>query len=166
MDNQNDVALVNTINERGGIRVGEANVGAFVGSNLVAGKEFDWSKLYDALTYLPPTDTIYRTRMLIIVNLSSHEISLYRSGQLTTVESGKIDWYSNGVGSNIDFDIQNESNGPVRYLEIYKCRLVGSSDSQMEINENICQPGSAIQSFIAGDFDDLDYILFVFDYNE
>ena len=34
------------------------------------------------------------------------------------------------------------------------------------INENICQPGSAIQSFIAGDFDDLDYILFVFDYNE
>lgn len=166
MDNQNDVALVNTINERGGIRVGEANVGAFVGSNLVAGKEFDWSKLYDALTYLPPTDTIYRTRMLIIVNLSSHDIILYRSGQLTTVESGKIDWYSNGVGSNIDFDIQNESNGPVRYLEIYKCRLVGSSDSQMEINENICQPGSAIQSFIASDFDDLDYILFVFDYNE
>ena len=34
----------------------------------------------------------------------------------------------------------------------------------MEINENICQPGSAIQSFIAGDFDDLDYVLFVFDY--
>lgn len=104
--------------------------------------------------------------MLIIANLSSHNISLYRSGQLTIVKSGKIDWYSNGVGSNIDFDIQNESNGPVRYLEIYKCRLVGSSDSQMEINENICQPGSAIQSFIAGDFDDLDYVLFVFDYNE
>ena len=104
--------------------------------------------------------------MLIIANLSSHDISLYRIGKLTIVESGKIDWYSNGVGSNIDFDIQNESNGPVRYLEIYKCRLVGSSDSQMEINENICQPGSAIQSFIAGDFDDLDYVLFVFDYNE
>ena len=64
-----------------------------------------------------------------------------------------------------DFDIQNESNGPVRYLEIYKCRLVGSSDSQMEINENICQPGSAIQSFIAGDFDDLDYIVFIFNHN-
>ena len=103
--------------------------------------------------------------MLIIANLSSHDISLYRSGQLTIVESGKIDWY-NGVGSNIDFDIQNESNGPVRYLEIYKCRLVGSSDSQMGINKNICQPGSAIQSFTANDFDDLDYVLFVFDYNE
>lgn len=148
------------------LKIGELTSGLFAGDKLIAGKEFDWSKLYDALTYLPPTETLYKTRMLIIANLSSHNISLYRSGQLTTVESGKIDWYSNGVGSNIDFDIQNESNGPVRYLEIYKCRLVGSSDSQMEINENICQPGSAIQSFIAGDFDDLDYVLFVFDYNE
>lgn len=148
------------------LKIGELTSGLFAGDKLIAGKEFDWSKLYDALTYLPPTDTQYGTRMLIIADLSSHDISLYRSGQLTIVESGKIDWYSNGVGSNIDFDIQNESNGPVRYLEIYKCRLVGSSDSQMEINENICQPGSAIQSFIAGDFDDLDYVLFVFDYNE
>ena len=148
------------------LKIGELTSGLFAGDKLIAGKEFDWSKLYDALTYLPPTDTQYGTRMLIIANLSSHDISLYRSGQLTIVESGKIDWYSNGVGSNIDFDIQNESNGPVRYLEIYKCRLVGSSDSQMEINENICQPRSAIQSFIAGDFDDLDYVLFVFDYNE
>ena len=148
------------------LKIGELTSGLFAGDKLIAGKEFDWSKLYDALTYLPPTDTLYGTRMLIIANLSSHDISLYRSGQLTIVESGRIDWYTNGVGSNIDFDIQNESNGPVRYLEIYKCRLVGSSDSQMEINENICQPGSAIQSFIAGDFDDLDYVLFVFDYNE
>lgn len=148
------------------LKIGELTSGLFAGDKLIAGKEFDWSKLYDALTYLSPTDTIRGTRMLIVANLSSHDISLYRSGQLTIVESGKIDWYSNGVGSNIDFDIQNESNDPVRYLEIYKCRLVGSSDSQMEINENICQPGSAIQSFIAGDFDDLDYVLFVFDYNE
>lgn len=148
------------------LKIGELTSGLFAGDKLIAGKEFDWSKLYNAITYLPPTNTQYETRMLIIANLSSHDISLYRSGRLTIVESGKIDWYSNGVGSNIDFDIQNESNDPVRYLEIYKCRPVGSSDSQIEINENICQPGSAIQSFIAGDFDDLDYVLFVFDYNE
>lgn len=147
----------------GGIRVGTNNTSIRIGSQLIAGKEFDWSKLYDALTYLPPTDTEYGTRMLIIANLSSHDLSLYRNGRLTIVESGKIDWYSNGVGSNMDFDIQNESNGPVRYLEIYKCRPVGSSDSQMEINENICQPGSAIQTFTDGAFDDLDYVLFVFD---
>lgn len=148
------------------LKIGELTSGLFAGDKLIAGKEFDWSKLYDALTYLPPIDTIRNTRMLIVANLSSHDISLYRSGQLTTVESGKIDWYSNGVGSNIDFNIQNESNAAIRYLEICKYRLVGSSDSQMGINEDICQPGSAIQSFIAGDFDDLDYVLFVFDYNE
>jgi len=148
----------------GGVKVGTSNTSIRIGNQFIAGKEFDWSKLYDALTYLPPIDTIHNTRMLIVANLSSHDISLYRSGQLTTVESGKIDWYSNGVGSN--FDIQNESNAAIRYLEICKYRLVGSSDSQMGINEDICQPGSAIQSFTADDFDDLDYVLFVFDYNE
>lgn len=150
----------------GWVKVGTSNTSTCIGDQFIAGKEFDWSKLYDALTYLPPTKTMYRTRMLIIANLSSHDISLYRSGRLTIVESGKIDWYSNGVGSNINFDIQNESNGAVKYLEIYKCKPVDSINSQMEINENICQPGSAIQSFTAGDFDDLDYVVFIFDYNE
>lgn len=148
------------------LKIGELTSGLFARDKLIAGKEFDWSKLYDALTYLPPTDTIRGTRMLIVANLSSHDISLYRNGQLTTIESGKIDWYSNGLGSNIDLDLQNESNAAIRYLEIYKCYLVGNSDPQIEVREDICQPGSAIQTFIAGDFDDLDYVLFVFDYNE
>lgn len=150
----------------GGVKVGTSNTSIRIGNQFIAGKEFDWSKLYDALTYLPPIDTVRNTRMLIVANLSSHDISLYRSGQLTIVESGKIDWYHNGVGSNIDLDLQNESNAAIRYLEIYKYRPVGSSDSQIGVNKNICQPGSAIQSFTAGDFDDLDYVLFVFDYNE
>ncbi len=148
------------------LKIGELTSGLFAGDKLIAGKEFDWSKLYDALTYLPPTDTIRGTRMLIVANLSSHDISLYRSGQLTTIESGKIDWYSNGLGSNIDLDLQNESNAAIRYLEIYKCYLVGNSDPQIEVREDICQPGSAIQTFIAGDFDDLDYVVFIFDYKE
>lgn len=109
----------------GGVKVGTSNTSIRIGNQFIAGKEFDWSKLYDALTYLPPTDTIRGTRMLIVANLSSHDISLYRSGQLTNVEGGTIDWYSNGVGSNIDFDIQNESDVILRYLEIYKWRLNG-----------------------------------------
>lgn len=52
MDNQNDVALANTVDGGGGLRVGETNAGAFVGSTLVAGKEFDWSKLYANLSYV------------------------------------------------------------------------------------------------------------------
>lgn len=151
----------------GGVRVGISNTSIRIGNQLIAGKEFDWSKLYDALTYLPPTETLYKTRMLIIANLSSHNISLYRSGQLTTVESGKIDWYSNGVGSNINFNIQNENvDDPVRFLEIYKCYLVGESNQQLEVKEGVCQPGSGICAFAENDYDDLDYMVFIFDYNE
>ena len=47
------------------LKIGELTSGLFAGDKLIAGKEFDWSKLYDALTHLPPTDTKYGTRMLI-----------------------------------------------------------------------------------------------------
>lgn len=36
------------------LKIGELTSGLFAGDKLIAGKEFDWSKLYDALTYLPP----------------------------------------------------------------------------------------------------------------
>lgn len=148
------------------LKIGELTSGLFAGDKLIAGKEFDWSKLYDALTYLPPSDTLYSTRMLIIANLSSHNISLYRSGHLTTVESGKIDWYSNGVGSNINFNIQNENNVPIRFLEIYKWHSTGEENEPIEIREDISQPGSYINAFAENDYDDLDYVIFIFDYNE
>ena len=148
------------------LKIGELTSGLFAGDKLIAGKEFDWSKLYDALTYLPPTDTQYGTRMLIIANLSSHDISLYRSGQLTTVESGKIDWYSNGVGSNINFNIQNENDVPIRFLEIYKWHFTGEENEPIEVREDISQPGSYINTFAENDYDDLDYVIFIFDYNE
>lgn len=148
------------------LKIGELTSGLFAGDKLIAGKEFDWSKLYDALTYLPPSDTLYSTRMLIIANLSSHNISLYRSGRLTTVESGKIDWYSNGVGSNINFNIQNENDVPIRFLEIYKWHSTGEENEPIEVREDISQPGSYINAFAENDYDDLDYVIFIFDYNE
>lgn len=104
--------------------------------------------------------------MLIIANLSSHNISLYRSGHLTTVESGKIDWYSNGVGSNINFNIQNENDVPIRFLEIYKWHFTGEENEPIEVREDISQPGSYINAFAENDYDDLDYVIFIFDYNE
>lgn len=33
------------------LKIGELTSGLFAGDKLIAGKEFDWSKLYDALTY-------------------------------------------------------------------------------------------------------------------
>lgn len=148
------------------LKIGELTSGLFAGDKLIAGKEFDWSKLYDALTYLPPTGIQYGTRMLIIANLSSHDISLYRSGRLTTVESGKIDWYANGVGGNMNFNIQNENDVPIRFLEIYKWHFTVEEDEPIEVREDISQPGTYINSFAENDYDDLDYVIFIFDYNE
>lgn len=148
------------------LKIGELTSGLFAGDKLIAGKEFDWSKLYDALTYLPPSGTLYGTRMLIIANLSSHNISLYRSGQLTTVESGKIDWYSNGVGSNINFNIRNENDVPIRFIEFYKWYFTGEENEPIEAREDISQPDSYINAFAENDYDDLDYVIFIFDYNE
>lgn len=33
------------------LKIGELTSGLFAGDKLIAGKEFDWSKLYDALIY-------------------------------------------------------------------------------------------------------------------
>ena len=82
----------------GGLRVGETNAGAFVGSTLVAGKEFDWNKLYSNLSYVAPNYTGFNF-LLVIANLSSYDVNLHiltkdAVPSDTTVEVGKIDWFS------------------------------------------------------------------------
>ena len=161
MDKDKDTKDING----GELRVGTNNTSIRIGSQLIAGKVFDWSKLYDALTYLPSTDTKHGTRMLIIANLSSHDVSLYRNERLTTVKGGTVDWYSNGVGSNIDFNIRNENDVNIRCLEFYKYSLDGKEDEPLEIIQRICNSGSAIRIFTPGCFSDLDYIVFIFDHN-
>lgn len=103
MDNRNDIALANTVNG-GGLRVGETNVGAFVGSTLVAGKEFDWSKLYSNLNYIAPNYT-GQNFLLVIANFSSYNVNLHRLTEDavpsdTTIEVGKIDWFDIGYWAN------------------------------------------------------------------
>ena len=134
MDNQNDVALVNTINERG-IRVEEANAGAFVGSNLVAGKEFDWSKLYSNLSYVAPNYTGFNF-LLVIANLSSYNINLHRLTEDavpsdTTVEVGKIDWFSIGYWENDaamamhNYSVEGiEGNPALRYVRFFAIDMI------------------------------------------
>lgn len=129
MDNQNDVALVNTVNG-GGLRVGEINVGAFVGSALVAGKEFDWSKLYSNLSFVAPNHTGFNF-LLVIANLSSYNINLYKLTEdavpiNTTVEVGTIDWFSigywenNGARGMYNYSVEGiEGNPALRYVRFF-----------------------------------------------
>lgn len=154
MDNQNDVALANTVNGRG-LRVGETNAGAFVGSALVAGKEFDWSKLYSNLSYIAPNYT-GQNFLLVIANLSSYNINLSRLTEYavpsdTTVEAGKIDWFSIGYWKdNAAMNMHNYSvegikgNPALRYVRFLCHRYDRAADNHFNVTH--------------GTIDDTDYI--------
>lgn len=154
MDNQNDVALANTVDGRG-LRVGETNVGAFVGSNLVAGKEFDWSKLYSNLSYVAPNYTGFNF-LLVIANLSSYNINLHRLTEDavpsdTTVEVGKIDWFSIGYWENDaamaihNYSVEGIKGNPaLRYVRFFCHRYDQDIDNYFNVTN--------------GTIDDTDYI--------
>lgn len=132
MDNQNDIALVNTVNG-GGLRVGEINVGAFVGSTLVAGKEFDIEQLINNITipddFVNSSDNVGR---ILIANFSnSDKIALYRNMQKVTIPKQYIAWYSYNIGE--EFYAVNEGNIIVRGLIQY-FNQVGSSLNTNYIN--------------------------------
>lgn len=154
MDNQNDVALANTVNG-GGLRVGETNVGAFVGSTFVAGKEFDWNKLYSNLSYVAP-NYIGFDFLLVIANLSSYDVNLHRLTEDavpsdTTVEVGKIDWFSIGYWENnaamamCNYSVEGiEGNPALKYVRFLCNRCDRDSDNYFNVTN--------------GTIDDTDYI--------
>lgn len=129
MDNQNDVALANTVNG-GGLRVGEINVGAFVGSTLVAGKEFDIEQLINNITiYDGFANSSDNVGHILIANFSNNDkIVLYRTAQKITIPKQRIEWYSYTIGKK--FYVVNEGNITVRGLIQYFSQV----DSNLNTN--------------------------------
>lgn len=84
-------------NENSNLRVGSAGAGLFVEDKLIAGKEFDWSKLYESLSYVWPTNGRTNSFPVIVANLSSDPVLLQRDGETEEVAAGKIDWYTMAV---------------------------------------------------------------------
>lgn len=175
MNNQNDVALANTVNG-GGLRVGETNTGVFVGSTLVAGKEFDWSKLYSNLSFIASNYT-GQNFLLVIANLSSYDINLYRITQdavssNTTVEAGKIDWFSIGyvvqgyVNDAHNYKLENIAEQPIRYTSFFCERTDRDEDNYFNVESGINSQGVILErSAFFRDFEVLQYadVIFIFD---
>lgn len=169
MDNQNDVALVNTVNGRG-LRVGETNVGAFVGSALVAGKEFDWSKLYANLSYIWPNGGVTNSFPVIIANLSSDPVFLQRGGVTEEVASGKIDWYTiGGQGQAISeislFNEDANGNGSSkRVVQFYSTmHAEGESINYSFSHNQIMDKNELINDFTSEVYKQFAWIVFIFD---
>lgn len=175
MDNQNDVALANTV-DRGGLRVGETNAGAFVGSTLVAGKEFDWSKLYSNLV-IAPNYTGFDF-LLVIANLSSYDVNLHRFikdavPSDTTVEVGRIDWFSIGYWENDaatamhNYSVEGiEGNPALRYVRFFCQRYDRDSDNYFAVTRGTISDTDYIkQDNTALSYEHLQYadVIFIFD---
>lgn len=159
----------------GGLRVGETNVGAFVGSALVAGKEFDWSKLYESLTFMAPNYT-GQNFLLLIANLSSYDINLYRVGNNDSsnfvVESGRVDWFSIGyvtqgyVNAARNYKIENIAEQPIRYTSFFCERNERDEDNYFNVENGTNNQGVILErSSFFRNYEILQYadVIFIFD---
>lgn len=169
MDNQNDIALANTV-DGGGLRVGETNAGAFVGSTLVAGKEFDWNKLYSNLSYVWPNGGTTGSFPVIIANLSSDPVLLQRDGETEEVAPGKIDWYTiGGQGQAISeislFNEDANGNGSSkRVVQFYSTMYAeGESINYGYAHNQIMDKNELINDFTSEVYKQFAWIVFIFD---
>lgn len=131
-------------NENSNLRVGSAGAGLLVGDKLIAGKEFDWSKLYANLSYVFPNYTGFDF-LLVIANLSSYNINLHRLTKDavpsdTTVEVGRIDWFSIGYWENdaamamYNYSVEGiEGNPALRYVRFLCNRCDRNTDNHFNV---------------------------------
>lgn len=153
------------------LKVGSSNAeGVYVKDTQLL--QFDWSKLYNNLSYVWG-DYDHNNFFFVIANLSTNDILLQRDGQLTTVEAGNNDWYTiGGQGQNIlEIQIFNEdANGngtSKRVLEYYSTMLAeGESINYTYARNRIVEKGEIINDFASEQYKQFAYLLFVFDTQE
>lgn len=101
----------------GGVRVGISNTSIRIGSQLIASKEFDIKQLVDNITFAD--DLVHEginTQYVLICNLSSIPIYLYRNSEITEIKKQYIEWYS--FKAPTDISLFNEENTPIRAITI------------------------------------------------
>lgn len=97
------------------LKIGELTSGLFAGDKLIAGKEFDIKQLVDNITFAD--GLVYEainTQIVLICNLSSIPIYLYRDSVKTEIKKQHIEWYSFRAPTAIS--LFNEENTPIRAI--------------------------------------------------
>lgn len=97
------------------LKIGELTSGLFAGDKLIAGKEFDIKQLVDNITFAD--DLVHEEiniRLILICNLSSIPIYLYRDSVRTEIKKQYIEWYSFRAPTAIR--LFNEDNTPIRAI--------------------------------------------------
>lgn len=85
-------------NIKRGIRVGLSTANSiYVGNELIVDSKFDFSKIWNNLSYTFETDDHSTDNNILIANLSTNYITLGRSGQMSNIQPKSIDWFKVGV---------------------------------------------------------------------
>lgn len=122
------------------LKIGELTSGLFAGDKLIAGKEFDIKQLVDNITFADDlVHEEFNIRLVLICNLSSIPIYLYRNSVRTEIKKQHIDWYSFIAPTAIS--LFNEDNTPIR--AITKKESI-SNNFVTEITDSVVNNGDSV----------------------
>jgi len=115
-------------NIKRGIRVGLSTANSiYVGNELIVDSKFDFSKIYSNLSYIFETDDHSTDNNILIANLSTNDISLSRSGQISNIQPKSINWFNVGVSGQVTNHVIRNGDKPVNAI-IYTMTSAKSTD--------------------------------------
>lgn len=122
------------------LKIGELTSGLFAGDKLIAGKEFDIKQLVDNITFADGlVHEEINTQLVLICNLSSIPIYLYRDSVRTEIKKQHIEWYSFRAPTAIS--LSNEDNTPIRAITQ---KVSISNNFVTEITDSVVNNGDSV----------------------
>lgn len=115
-------------NIKRGIRVGLSTANSiYVSNELIVDSKFDFSKIWNNLSYTFETDDHSTNNNILIANLSTNYITLGRSGQMSNIQPKSIDWFNVGVSGQVTNHTIRNGDKPVNAI-IYTMTSTKSTD--------------------------------------
>lgn len=144
MTNKENKNATPFVNIKRGIRVGLSTANSiYVGNELIVDSKFDFSKIYSNLSYIFGTDDHSTNNNILIANLSTNDISLDRSGQISNIQPKSINWFNVGVSGQVTNHAIRNGDKPVNAI-IYTMTSAKSTD--IEAKRGIA-PNDVIANF-------------------
>lgn len=122
------------------LKIGELTSGLFAGDKLIAGKEFDIKQLVDNIVFAD--DLVHEeinAPLVLICNLSSIPIYLYRDSVRTEIKKQCIEWYSFSAPTAIS--LFNEDNTPIRAITQ---KMSVSNNFVTELTDSVVNNGDSV----------------------
>lgn len=106
-------------NENSNLRVGSAGAGLFVGDKQILGGV---ENLLNEISIAPDFVNEEGVTSILVVNLSTKELTLTRNDVVTTIPKQHIEWYSYSGNASIGL----KCNEPVYAIQVYYGSLLGN----------------------------------------